>query len=160
MIPLHDKLFSAIVTVFSKLLSTFADNRVTNYMPWPVCYDLIRVKPCYITVLNTTCSCLPHYVLHSPCNNSLSWVKQSRVSNTRTPQIICLISACAMCNQHNCLIIVIHFRILLSVKQLLARFLNHWGATSPCYYMSDIHHYSCFWVLSGVAGMSRGSFPQ
>ena len=30
MVPLYDKLSSATVTVFSKLLSTFADNRVAS----------------------------------------------------------------------------------------------------------------------------------
>ena len=36
MVPLRDKLLSAIVTIFSKLLSTSADSRVTNLHPLSV----------------------------------------------------------------------------------------------------------------------------
>ena len=42
----HDKLFSASMTIFSKLLSNFVDSRVTNLVlaichAWPVCCDLM-----------------------------------------------------------------------------------------------------------------------
>ena len=73
MVPPHDKLVSA--TIFSKLLSTFVESRVTSFVQLhatpPVC--------CHVTLhwfslwyKFNACSRSPHNVLHSPSISSLT----------------------------------------------------------------------------------------
>ena len=75
-IPRHDFSLQACMTIFSKLLSIFADSRVTNLVlaichAWPVCCDLILHwwSFNYTYQSNAAVHCLltpaPH-VLHSP----------------------------------------------------------------------------------------------